>query len=59
MDRGEVVDQIVHFVDGTKKTFKGVKTATIEQSEFTHFELDDGRRIYINTNNVNCFEVLT
>lgn len=56
-DKGEEVTQIIHFKDGIKKTFHGVKTSTIEQSEFTRFDLEDGRRIYINTKNVNCFEV--
>ena len=54
---GEKVNQIIHFRDGSKKTFKGVITASIEQSEFTHFDMEDGRRIYVNTENVNCFEV--
>ncbi|GEM_PF-3439398 len=54
---GEIVDQIIQFKDGNKKTFRGVIVASIEQSEFTRFDLLDGRRIYINTKNVDWFEV--
>ena len=57
--RGEYVTEIINFKDGTKKTFKGVISKTIEQSEFTRFDLRDGRRIYINPHNVNYFEVFS
>lgn len=55
---GEIVNQITVFSGGNKKTFKGVITSTIEQSEFTRFNLVDGRRIYINTKNVDWFEII-
>ena len=55
--KGKVVDQVIHFRGGDKKTYRGIKTETIEQSEFTQFETIDGKRVYINTRNVNCFEV--
>jgi len=58
-DKGKIVTQIVIFSNGNKKTFKHIKTDTISQSEFTHFDLVDGRRIYINPKNVDCFEVFT
>jgi len=57
-DKGTIVTQIIHFTDGQKKTFHKVISNTIEQSEFTRFDLEDGRRIYINTSKVNCFEVI-
>lgn len=57
-EKGKIVNQIIHFADGQKKTFHGVITSSIEQSEFTRFDLTDGRRIYVNTKNVNCFEVV-
>jgi len=57
-ERGEIVTQIICFSNGNKKTFKGIKSGTIMQGEFTHFELIDGRRIYINTKNVDFFEVI-
>ncbi len=50
--------EITVFSKGNKKTFKGVLTDSIHQSEFTRFDLVDGRRIYINPKNVDCFEVL-
>ena len=46
--KGKVVTQILTFLNGYKKTVKGVKTDTIVQSEFTHFETEDGRMIMIN-----------
>ncbi len=56
-EKGEIVTEIIVFNNGNKKTFYGVKTKTISQGEFTHFELVDGRRIYINPKNVDYFEV--
>lgn len=56
--KGGVVDEIVHFTRGKKATFRGVLTDTIQQQQFTHFDCTDGRRIYINDENVNFFEVL-
>jgi hypothetical protein len=56
-DKGEIVDQIIHFSGGDKKTFHGVITKSVEQSEFTRFDTVDGKRVYVNTRNVNCFEV--
>lgn len=55
--KGKIVDEIIHFSGGSKKTFRGVIADTIEQSEFTQFETLDGKRVYINTKNVDCFEV--
>ena len=56
--KGKTVTQIIVFSGGNTKTFKGVITDSIVQSEFTRFELIDGRRIYINTKNVDFFEVI-
>ena len=58
-EKGEIVTEIILFSNGNKKTFEGIKTETISQNEFTHFDLVDGRRVYINTKNVDSFEVLT
>ena len=55
---GEYVTQIIVFASGNKKTFTNVKTNTIKQGEFTQFELKNGSRIYINTKNVDFFEVI-
>lgn len=55
---GETVTQIIGFASGQKKTWHGVKTNTIEQSEFTRFDTTDGRRVYVRTANVDWFEVI-
>ncbi len=59
LEKGKIVTKIIIFSNGNKKTFKGVKTETIHQSEFTRFDLVDGRRIYVNQKNVDCFEVFS
>jgi hypothetical protein len=56
--KGKTVTQIIVFSGGNTKTFRGIITDSIIQSEFTHFELIDGRRVYINTKNVDFFEVI-
>lgn len=57
---GPVVTEIVHFRGHEKKTFRGVKTDTIEESSYTHFELENGTRVYINNGDgpVNFFEII-
>ena len=57
--KGKIVTQIITFSNGNKKTFRGIKVSSISQGEFTHFELLDGRMIYINTKNVDFFEVFS
>ena len=57
LEKGKVVTEIIIFSGGNKKTFKGILTDSIHQSEFTRFDLVDGRRIYVNPRNVDCFEV--
>ena len=59
IEKGKIVTQIIMFKDGSKKTFSGVITNTIAQSEFTRFDLLDGRSVYVNQANVNCFEVIS
>lgn len=55
--KGKVVTQIITFINGVKKTIKGVQTETIVQGQFTKFETTDGRLVMINDNNVLCVEV--
>ena len=55
--KGKTVTQIITSVHGCKKTFRGVITSKIEQGEFTHLELEDGRTILVNTRNVMFVEV--
>jgi len=57
--KGKIITQIITFSNGNKKTFKGIKVASIAQGEFVHFELLDGRMIYINQKNVDFFEVFS
>ena len=59
IEKGRVINQIVIFSRGNKKTFKDVRADTIVQGEFTQFDLVDGRRIYINTKNVDWFEIIS
>lgn len=47
-DKGQTVTQILTNVSGIKKTIHGVKTDTIEQSQFTRFDLTNGHRMYVN-----------
>jgi hypothetical protein len=58
IEKGKIVTQIIIFSKGNKKTFRGVISDSISQSEFTRFDLTDGRRIYVNTENVDCFEII-
>lgn len=55
--QGKTVTQIITNLNGIKKTFRGIKTETIEQGEFTHFETTDGRLVLINTKNTSWIEV--
>jgi len=56
-DVGEIVTQIIHFKDGTKRTFDGIITSTISQGQFTKFNLINGSYVLINDINVLCIEV--
>ena len=53
---GEVVTQIIHFKDGTRKTIHGIITSSIETGKFTKFYCKDNRMIMINDDNVNMVE---
>lgn len=55
--KGNLVTQIITCTSGIKKTFRGIKTKTIEQGQFTKFETEDGRLIMVNDNNVFTIEV--
>ena len=58
-ERGKRVTEIIHFIDGSKKTFPHIKPETIVEGSFVHFETEDGRLIMINPKNVNIVEVFT
>lgn len=55
--QGKTVTQIITFKGGYKKTIPGIKSESIVQSEFTHFETEDGRLVLVNTPNVLMVEV--
>lgn len=57
--KGKYVSQIIHGINGTKLTFHGIDTETIEQGQMTKFDLKDGRRIMINDVNVLAVEIFT
>ena len=56
-DKGETVTQYILFKNGNEKTYKGIITDSIQQSQFTRFDLVSGARVYVNTDNVDVFEV--
>lgn len=58
MDKGETVTQLITFKDGIKKTIRGVISKSIMQSDFTHFNTVDGRKVMINNKNVLCVEIM-
>ncbi len=57
--KGKTVTQIITGITVIKKTFRGVKTETIEEGSMVHFETTDGRLILVNTPNVLFVEVFT
>jgi len=56
-NQGKVVTQIIHFINGEKRTFEHIKSDTIKQGQFTKFETVDGKLLMINDKNVLCIEV--
>jgi len=56
--KGKEVTQVIGFSQGNKKTWRNIKTDTIEQGEFTKFETEDGRLVMVNTKNVDWVEVM-
>ena len=55
--QGRYVTQIIHFVNGIKKTLEGVDVESIRQGQMTKFKLKDGSYIMINDKNVLMIEV--
>ena len=58
-DQGETVTQIIHFINGIKRTYHGILSESIKQGQFTKMKCKDGTMIMINDNNVLCIEVFT
>jgi len=55
--QGEVVTQIIHFINGEKRTFENIITTSVKQGQFTKLKTTDGRLIMINDKNVLCIEI--
>jgi hypothetical protein len=56
--KGKYVSQILHFINGEKRTFNNVDTESIKQGQFTKFETSDGRLVMVNDKNVLCIEII-
>ena len=55
--QGKVVTQIIHFMNGEKRTFENIVTTSVKQGQFTKLKTTDGRLIMINDKNVLCIEI--
>lgn len=55
--QGKIVTQIIHFMNGEKRTFENVITTSVKQGQFTKIETTDGKLIMINDKNVLCIEI--
>ena len=55
--QGEIVTQIIQFINGEKRTFENIATSSIKQGQCTKLITLDGRLIMINDKNVLCIEV--
>jgi hypothetical protein len=53
----EYVTQVIHFIDGVKRTYTGIKPETIKQVQFNKLFCKDGSMLMINDINVLCIEV--
>jgi len=56
-EQGETVTQIIHFVNGVKRTYHGILSESIKQGQFTKMKCKDGTMIMINDTNVLCIEI--
>jgi hypothetical protein len=56
-EQGETVTQIIHFVNGVKRTYHGILSNSIKQGQFTKMKCIDGTMLMINDNNVLCIEI--
>ena len=56
--KGRYVCQILHFINGEKRTFENVDTHSLKQGQFTKFETKDGRLVMVNDKNILCIEII-
>ena len=59
IEKGRYVSQILHFINGEKRTFNNVDTHSIKQGQFTKFSTKDGRLVMVNDKNILCIEIIT
>ena len=57
--KGKYVTQIIHFVNGVKRTYHGILSESIKQGQFTKMKCKDGTMLMINDINVLCIEVFS
>ena len=57
--KGRYVSQILHFINGEKRTFTNVDSHSIKQGQFTKFKTKDERLIMVNDKNILCIEIIT
>ena len=55
--QGKWVTQIIHFINGVKRTYHGILPESIKQGQFTKMKCKDGTMIVVNDANVLCIEV--
>ena len=57
--KGRYVSQILHFINGEKRTFTNVDSHSIKQGQFTKFKTKDERLIMVNDKNILCIEIIS
>ena len=56
-EQGKTVTQIIHFINGVKRTYHGILSESIKQGQFTEMRCKDGTMLMINDSNVLCIEI--
>ena len=56
-EKGKTVTQIIHFINGEKRTVEGVMSNTIKQGQFTKFKTTKGHLVMVNDKNVLMIEI--
>ncbi len=56
-EQGETVTQIIHFINGVKRTYHGILSKSIKQGQFTKMFCKDGTMLMVNDQNVLCIEI--
>ena len=56
-EQGKTVTQIIHFINGVKRTYHSILSESIKQGQFTKMRCKDGTMLMINDSNVLCIEI--